>query len=272
MSFRRSNAGISNYKRFLKVDYTVYIEGKSDVKYWKTMFEVFRPELRIDLKKRDGVKNLTDIVAGIANGSIKNVLVCRDSDYEVVSGEGVEHANIIYTYGYSFENDFFTAASAVSVVKFLSSEPVNSKLIKRAFSQYYRSLTKIGEWLLRMDISYGANGNNLINRSNPKHLLFEESGAKLSFDINQIVSGLKHLTAGRKKINFEPFGKVFPRYYCGHSIFFILIGWCRTIARRLFPKLPNASEVLIRNHLLSHFESVANSDAFNHVRSKLLAV
>jgi len=272
--FRRTNAGISNYRRFLKVDIKVFVEGKSDVNYWERVFSLYRPDLKLSFEDKRGCRNLSEIIDGICSGDISNVIVCRDRDYDFMYGHQCNHRNIVYTYGYSFENDFFTEESAAKLAAVLSVKPVSTELVRRAFRRYAANLRSTGEWLLKMDISYAVNGNPILARTNPRHLTCELKSRTLIFDRVEIAKVLSEVppSALRAEIDFGPHSPVFPRYYCGHSLFFMFAEWCRAAARHFGGKLPNASDVLVKNFLFSHYHEVADPDARSWITAQLQTI
>lgn len=273
MSFRRSNSGLSNYKHFKSIDYQVYVEGKSDLSYWETLFQIFRSDLKLQFQRVNGVDNLSDITENVIRGNIRNVIICRDADYNRVLEKINEHKNIISTYGYSFENDFITGVAAEKVVALLCPQPVRKGLARRAFDKYLRDLSIVGEWLLKMDISYSASKNNVIVRTNPRHLMTEKTGIH-HFSPREIAGRVQGLDASkpRKRLDFLPYSPVYPRYYCGHSMFFIFVTWCKSFVRRIFSSVTNASDNLLKNFLLSHYREVANPAAVSHIEQALKAV
>ncbi len=60
-------------------------------------------------------------VEGIASSSISNVIAIVDSDYEGLRFSKLSIPNVIYSFGYSFENDLFTFKQAVKLLSQLSS-------------------------------------------------------------------------------------------------------------------------------------------------------
>ncbi|TCK28010.1 uncharacterized protein DUF4435 [Ancylobacter aquaticus] len=274
MSFRRSDAGISNYKHFLGVDYVVYVEGKSDLTYWKGAFSRYRPELRLRYEKKDGVENLREIVEGVMEGRVSNVLVCRDSDYVPLTGGFPSNKRILRTHGYSFENDFFTPGAAAAIALLIAPEPIDEKLVQRAFRRYVNRLSSVGEWLLRLDVCFSATGQGLILRTNPRDLLigddvrgYEFSEARARARVDQISQ------RGRPaEIDFSPHGSIYPRYFCGHSVLFVLLHWCRVIVRRRAGRPLPASNSVIKNHLFSHYERLVYRSTHDFMATQLAGV
>jgi len=272
--FRRSDQGTSNYRFFLEVDLLVYVEGKSDISFWKKIFELYKPGIKLKIEQKDGGENLNDIVESIRSGAIDNTVVCRDSDYNILQGKKTDHHRILYTYGYSFENDYIGVESACAVAQLVSPQHLSDELIRRAFRIYIHSLAKVGEWLLKMDVCYDAVGRPLISRRHLKDLTKERKDKVLLFDNAEITARLSSRREGvrRKKINFAPYEPIFPRYYSGHTMFHVLVSWCRAIADRKGGKALNAANTVIKNHLISHYQNLVDCDIQEYMRLQVEAV
>jgi len=118
--FERSNLGISNRSIFLDVQYIVYVEGGKnenhqkttlqesfDGLFWKKALKAFRPEIKCKIIPRGSKTNLLELSSKILNNEIRNSIVGLDRDYDELDNSIMNHNNILYTYGYSFENDIF---------------------------------------------------------------------------------------------------------------------------------------------------------------------
>ena len=274
MSFRRSDAGISNYKHFLKVDYVAYVEGTTDIAYWETLFFKFRSDLKVRFEKRDGVDNLTEIVDAVIDGRITNVVVCRDSDYLPLIGGWTANNRILRTYGYSFENDFVTPEAAATIARLIAPAQIDETFLQRAFRRYLSKLSKIGEWLLRLDVGYSATGDGLIVRTNPRDLMTGDDQRGYDFSENDARARLarREQQNAAAVIDFDQHGDVYPRYFCGHSMWFVLLNWCRVVVQRRAGRPQNASNRVIMNHLFSHYERLVATSTSEFMAGQLAAV
>lgn len=118
MTFTRSNSGIGNSALFFGADRTVYIEGTGDdQRFWQSVFAVFYTgPLRFHFKSLGPRSAVLPYVNGIANKSIANVIAIVDSDYEGLKFSKFKIPNVIYSYGYSFENDLFTPKNSIRLI------------------------------------------------------------------------------------------------------------------------------------------------------------
>ncbi|TIL48851.1 DUF4435 domain-containing protein [Mesorhizobium sp.] len=274
MSFRRSDAGVSNYKHFLDVDLVAYVEGKTDVAYWETLFVRFRPDLKVRYEKKEGVDNLADIIDAVILGRISNVVVCRDADYVPLIAGWTTNNRILRTHGYSFENDFITPEAAATVARLIAPAQIDETFLQRAFRRYLAKLSKLGEWLLRLDVGFSATGEGLIVRTNPRDLMTGDDRRGYDFSENDARARL----AGRGQqnaaaaIDFDQHGSIYPRYFCGHSMLFVLFNWCRVIVQRRAGRPQNASNGVIMHHLFSHYERLVATSTREFMARQLAAV
>ncbi|MCW0015822.1 DUF4435 domain-containing protein [Rhizobium sp. BT-226] len=111
--FERSPDGISNRALFLGVDIVAYHEGNStddislDTLFWNNVFECFRPDLKVRFLPSGGKTDILEILKGAPEEN-RNSLFLLDRDYDDICGDYIDRSDVLYTYGYSFENDIFS--------------------------------------------------------------------------------------------------------------------------------------------------------------------
>jgi hypothetical protein len=125
MAFTRTSSGLSNLAQFHGVEVIVYTEGGEnshtfedviegkynrssvDIKFWAAIF--FKHDFnRVTEFRALGSKSVTNkICEMIENGSVRNIIVARDSDLDDFIGEKYSSPFILYTRGYSWENDVY---------------------------------------------------------------------------------------------------------------------------------------------------------------------
>lgn len=124
MNFTRSPSGIRNSALFFGVDRIVYVEGTgADQKFWNNVFDVFYTgPLRFHFKSLGPRTAVLPYIEAIASSSVANVVAIVDSDYEGLRFSKFSIPNVIYSYGYSFENDLFTPKQAIKLLSQLSGD------------------------------------------------------------------------------------------------------------------------------------------------------
>jgi hypothetical protein len=123
MSFLRSPVGLSNLHLFLKVDSVVFVEGGEvsysveevvsgqygsealDILFWQSVFSIFCTTLTVAIRCCGSKKTAKAIAAHVASGEITNVCVALDRDHDNRIGSLISAPRVLYTYGYSWEND-----------------------------------------------------------------------------------------------------------------------------------------------------------------------
>lgn len=108
--------GRSNRALFYGVDRIVYVEGGRDDKgpveafdglFWKHIFNIFCPSLKVKILPRGGKESVLEFAEAL-NEDSRNVIVAVDRDYDGILGKMIDNPNVLYTFGYSFENDIFS--------------------------------------------------------------------------------------------------------------------------------------------------------------------
>lgn len=125
MTFLRTLDGLTNQALFNDVDIIFYTEG-GDVSYsvdevssgihndfaidqifWINVLEKHRLEQKYKILPIGSKSTLLQIANLIAGCSIQNVGVAMDTDYDDLYERKIQSPYILYTYGYSWENDVF---------------------------------------------------------------------------------------------------------------------------------------------------------------------
>lgn len=116
--FVRTNSGLSNRALFTGASYTLYVEGgggipgagSSDVVFWGDLVRTIRSDLKVTVIAFGGKPELETMAKKVKSGAVTNTLVALDSDFDEFLGDRIDHSCILYTYGYSWENDAFCPA------------------------------------------------------------------------------------------------------------------------------------------------------------------
>ncbi len=115
-AFDRTAFGRDNRALFYDVDKTVYVEGGCSVKgasesfdggFWRQIFATVRPDLKIKILHRGSKADLTCLAINFDRIGFDNNIIAMDRDYDGALGNLIDNNKIIYTYGYSYENDIF---------------------------------------------------------------------------------------------------------------------------------------------------------------------
>jgi len=134
--FTRTNDGLSNAHIFHGVQAIVYVEGGSpvqendelgeeempfasmsdDIRFWQSIFDTYLPGSTFLFRSLGGKPNLYDMASKISSGDIQNTIVAFDRDFDNICGTLIHSENILYTYGYSWENDVWSVKNTKEAV------------------------------------------------------------------------------------------------------------------------------------------------------------
>jgi len=127
MTFQRTPAGLSNLHVFYAVDAIVFVEGglsrsfedvlsggfddqSSDIAFWQKCFLELGPSMTLRFRAVGSKPTLVKIAQEVANGAVTGVYVAMDRDFDNLLGRLISSPKVLYTFGYSWENDVWTAA------------------------------------------------------------------------------------------------------------------------------------------------------------------
>ncbi|MBC6439288.1 MAG: DUF4435 domain-containing protein [Rhodospirillales bacterium] len=134
MTFLRSNSGETNKHLFHRVDFVVYVEGgasvntiaalkgegdwtTNDVFFWSSLFERYAPNHNVHLRSAGSKSNVKALLQKLTDGSVENVIICLDRDFDHLLGKYIDHDRVIYSKGYSWENDVFGKETTAALVR-----------------------------------------------------------------------------------------------------------------------------------------------------------
>ena len=152
--FRRTLSGINNQHLFYNVDLIVFLEGGStsytklevyadkynteteDIIFWRNIFGKFATDKKIKFKSIGSKTTIKDIAIDIVDGNLKTVIVAMDNEFDEIFNQRLEHPNIFYTHGYSWENDVWNYNVIKGVIEELTAIKIESNDIELNFKQF----------------------------------------------------------------------------------------------------------------------------------------
>lgn len=139
MTFTRTVSGRSNLPAFLGVSMVVYTEGGEfnkekkqsdcsiDAVFWKGFFSRFLPGLSYEIRPLGSKDNLLPYAQDVAASKISNTIVAMDRDHDHHRHCLIDHPFVLYTYGYSWENDAWQAEAIISKLERISVKGVSAE-------------------------------------------------------------------------------------------------------------------------------------------------
>ncbi|HCF5363401.1 TPA: hypothetical protein NIG71_005952 [Pseudomonas aeruginosa] len=202
MSFTRTKSGLSNLGIFYGSDLIIFTEGgkKSftkeeveagqyntisiDIKFWKSVLEAHGLERTVSFRAVGSKTCSKSICEKIITGQAKNIAVAKDSDLDEFLGLKQRSPYILYTKGYSWENDVFSkdlVSEQIESLALLDNIPDEiSKLIEQCYSDY----ENVGTRLAKLEIIFRKHGIKFISEFNGER--FINSKAKPKINIQQV--------------------------------------------------------------------------------------
>ena len=152
--FRRTSSGLNNQHLFHNVDLIVFLEGGTqsytldqvmqyhfsedteDVLFWKRIFNRFGGTQRVKFKSIGSKSVVKEIAVDILDGKLTTVLVAMDNEFDEVLERRLDHPNIYYTNGYSWENDVWNHDVIKAVIEELSAVDIEGGEIETCFNEF----------------------------------------------------------------------------------------------------------------------------------------
>lgn len=158
MEFTRTSSGLGNQYLFYNVDAIVYTEGGEiswsmenviagkfnessiDIIFWRKLFNTFSPQKKIKFKALGSKTTTYKIAQEIIKNDLKFVIATMDSEFDEIYNLKLKHQNIIYTYGYSWENDVWNIELFQSIIEELSGEVFDKDQIKQCILNFFQKI------------------------------------------------------------------------------------------------------------------------------------
>lgn len=227
--FERSRSGQGNRAIFLDVDIVCYVEGgggnsedSKDVTFWSRVFGHYAPALRIHFTPRGGKPELEKLARDIIEKDADNTFVAMDRDYDDFRGSTIVDRRVVYTYGYSWENDLYASGNIAAVycaVAHCGTLPaVTQDFINDALSHLEAAL----RLPVYADLMALLHNSSVLPRRSPGRIIVENRGVKNGFvkrtEVLNLLKNVNQATRPRVPvIRYDPpFDPI--RYCVGHVI------------------------------------------------------
>jgi hypothetical protein len=182
-AFTRTPPGLSNQAAFLGVDLVVFSEGGAisltfseveqglgdettvDAQFWKLIIEKFAPnDKRVHVKSVGSKTTVLAIAELVAAGSVSKVVAAMDRDLDQFRGCLVSHCNVIYTSGYSWENDVWTIDTCNRVLGFVVPNKAQREMARQQADEFFANLQRQFMTAVRFDRALAASNRALLHR------------------------------------------------------------------------------------------------------------
>jgi len=182
MTFRRTACGLANLYLFVGVDLIVFTEGGPrtvskqramegdfnstaiDIAFWRELFTRVRPQLGVEFRALGSKNVLQDIAREIITNDIGHVCVAMDRDYDGLCSNTIVSPKVIYTRGYSWENELYNANIIERVFYDISRVDRTVVRVRTEIQQIMRRANANLRWLTYADFLLCIGGTSLFSR------------------------------------------------------------------------------------------------------------
>jgi hypothetical protein len=168
--FTRTAPGLSNQAAFLGVDLVIFAEsgyrtlsleeaeqglenGETfDSVFWRAVLDTFCPPNKAFHIKTIGSKTTVRVIAQmVADGVVTRVATSMDRDLDLYRGTIVVHTNVLYTRGYSWENDIWTPTITKAIVNSLVPDRRHRRTADVEIDSFFTALERCFRITVRVD-------------------------------------------------------------------------------------------------------------------------
>lgn len=170
MTFKRSPLGVANYRLFFDAEIVIYTEGRLltdkaiedldayDHKFYTALATSFTAYTKVKIKLVGGKSNALDYHDSILANNTDNSYVLIDKDYDDLLLTRLPSKKLLTTYGYSWENDFWSESLCIQTLNTLT---INNLSASNEFrTKFKRSLSRLRK-LSCLSVCAHANGTTM---------------------------------------------------------------------------------------------------------------
>ncbi|WP_213733627.1 DUF4435 domain-containing protein [Citrobacter europaeus] len=180
MSFSRTPSGLTNMATFCSADFIVFTEGGSgsftaeealdgnfntmsvDIKFWSTVFNKYGFNKRLHFRALGSKTSAEELALKAERSEVSNILVVRDSDLDDFLQRKIDSPFVLYTYGYSWENDTWHKDSIISQIECFNMSTALPENCRESIDKSFSALDKYARRLLLLELIFRKNGLKFI--------------------------------------------------------------------------------------------------------------
>src|SRR5690606_19841105 len=143
------------------------------------------------------------IAEKILNTSVKNTIAVMDRDYDDKFGDTINHPNVIYTFGYSWENDVIQTLD-LEICASLFFDTINLQFMADSLSEYRLKQASSLKRASSIDIAYMRSPRALFDREKPMAIISQRPGAEPKVNQPNLLAGAKRIGRANRVLPSEP--------------------------------------------------------------------
>jgi hypothetical protein len=216
MSFTRTNSGLSNLALFHGVDLIVFTEGGEnsysyedvltgkfnersvDIKFWSGIFSKHNFGKTVEFRALGSKTCSKAICELLVSNTINNIVVALDSDLDDITGTKFISPYILYTRGYSWENDVYHPQLVKEQIESLVYLPKLPSNYTNIINESYRQFDRFANRILKLELIFRDIGSKFITDCSGERFINGKTKPELKID------QIKTLLKQRKDILVKP--------------------------------------------------------------------
>jgi hypothetical protein len=157
MAFVRTSTGLSNQHLFHDVDYVIFVEGGQsyskleidqgnyneesiDTIFWSKIINKYKSESQFKFKAVGSKTAVLKVAEDIIDNNLTTVYAAMDQEFDTVLGKLYKHDNILYTFGYSWENDVWNELVIQNIVTTASAKEIELNEVIVPFEKFVKDI------------------------------------------------------------------------------------------------------------------------------------
>ena len=282
MTFTRTASGLNNQHLFYNVDFIVFVEGGQsftkqeidqghfnetsiDVIFWKAIFSTFRPA-KYKFKAVGSKTAVKKVAEDIIQNNLTTVFTAMDQEFDMVLNNNLNHPNILYTHGYSWENDVWNEDVISNIIFRLSAIETQTEIILSNFNRFIQDV----KFLVYCDAYMFSKGSSYIPR--PTHMRLFSVNGSVPPELNRLELLILQNNLTCTKSNIYSYGSrktIQVRRNCyGH-----LFGdYCKNLVKYILRSTHNLNGIadeMIRRLALCEFINYLKPEIRNHYETSI---
>ncbi|ELQ8314487.1 TPA: DUF4435 domain-containing protein [Pseudomonas aeruginosa] len=213
MTFTRTRSGLKNFRHFFGADLTLYVEGRlqtdlpiedptrPDAKFYNALCSEYLPGRRVKVKLTGNRRSALEYHKKIVGSSIPNSLVMVDRDYDGLLLTPLVKPKLILTYGYSWENDFWTESLFLNTLSFSTASDAN--VVNLASMKLQRTMRRLAK-LSALNAAAHINGESIFPSKKKSRGLNIDASLRYPIsrlEYKRLSSGLKNMCQVMKSVH-----------------------------------------------------------------------
>lgn len=174
MTFERTREGQKNRSLFYDVDFVCYVEGEDgadhgdDIYFWSSIFRSVWPNRSVAFLCRGGKPQLESLARDVIKDNVESVAVAMDADYSrFFAGKIIDDPRVMYTYGYSWENDVYTPEATILAHRALCMRAEIQDQARLCHSQHWERAEGFLRKMLLSDFHAFRGGGSVVDAAKP---------------------------------------------------------------------------------------------------------